>query len=533
MEPGVQTPEQTLKNASGSCRDSAWLLVQLLRHLGLAARFVSGLPDPAEARRQVARRPERHRGRLHRPARLVRGLSAGRRLDRPRSDLGPASPAKATSRSRARPSRSSAAPISGVLDPCETTFEHHMSVRARLGGAARHHAVQRAAVGRDRRARQAGRRRPAPHGRPPDAGRRADLRLGRRPRGRRVEHRGDGPDQARPERRADGQRLRKKYGHGGLRPLRPGQVVSGRAAAALVAQPASGAPTASRSGTTRTCIASEHDDHGATPEQAREFLRRLALRLGVDPAQRLSRLRGRVVLTSGAKASCRATSIRSSRTSPTRPSAIACAASSSAASSSRSATRLPIARDERDDRRWRSTPWYLRDDRCYLIPGDSPLGFRLPLASLPWARAGDLPWIYPPDASDELPPLALDDGQRTGDGPAWHSSDEAGRPRSVAHETPSGTHDIADAAADAAMPADARAAGNRPASSSAPRSAPRRATAGSTSSCRRPRRSRTTSSSSPRSRRPRRRCACRWCSRATSRPRIRAWCCCASRPTPA
>ena len=158
MEPGVQTPEETLRKGIG-----------LVPRLGLAAGAAAappraggalrlGLPDPAHGRREVARRPVRHRERFHRPACLVRGLPARRGLDRPRSDLGPAR------RRRPHPARLhagavSAAPVTGALDECEVEFEHAHEGGARLGSAARHQALHRRAVGgrssarpRDRRA---------------------------------------------------------------------------------------------------------------------------------------------------------------------------------------------------------------------------------------------------------------------------------------------------------------------------------------------------------------------------------------------
>ncbi len=58
-------------------------------------------------------------------------------------------------------------------------------------------------------------------------------------------------------------------------------------------------------------------------------------------------------------------------------------------------------------RYWRSGPWFLRPETMSLIPGDSPMGYRLPLDSLPWVTEGEYPYVYPADPMaprDALPP---------------------------------------------------------------------------------------------------------------------------------
>ncbi len=412
MEPGVQTPEETLASASGSCRDSGWLLVQLLRHLGLAARFVSGYLIQLKPDVKSLDGPsgtEIDFTDLHAWCEVYLPGAGWVGLD-PTSGLMAGEghiPVACT------PEPSTAAPVSGEVDECEVSFDHQMRV-TRIYESPRVTQPYTEAQWADILAL----------GDRVDSQLQADdvrLTMGGEPTFVAVDDRDSAEwntDALGPTKRGLAtelvHKLMARYGEGGFLHFGQGKWYPGeqlpRWALSICwradGQPCWGDPK---------LFADERDEHRYTGADAHAFISSLTRRLGLAPTcaqpafedtwyylwrerrlpvnvdpfdarldDEMERARLRRVFGAGLDSTVGYV--------------------------------LPLAREWRVGKNgegapvpgspgpaWVTSAWFLRDERLYLQPGDSPMGYRLPLDAQPWAAESDRRWAL---VSDPFAPQA-------------------------------------------------------------------------------------------------------------------------------
>ncbi len=404
MAPGVQTPDETLSLQLGSCRDSAWLLVQVARHLGLAARFVSGYliqlaadqkslegpPGPAEDFTDLHAWAE-----VYLPGAGWLGLDPTSGLLAGEGHL----PLACTA------SPQSAAPVTGATSPCEVDFGFVMTV-TRLAEAPRvtkpYSDAQWAAI--DALGQQVEQELAAGEVR---------LTMGGEPTFVAVDHRESAEWNTQAlgahKRQRAGmlfQKLAEQWAPGGIQHYGQGKWYPGEPLprwALNLFWRTDGRPLWHKP----HLLAKVEPEADVKPEAAQRFATALAARLGVAPTHVIAAfedplhfLKEESALPANLDLTGTALHDELERARIVRLMAGDLLAPAGAVIPLQAVPRL----DPRQGTTWMTGPWRLRRPQLYLLPGDSPLGLRLPLASLPVMEAPPAPLPADPfDAQAALP----------------------------------------------------------------------------------------------------------------------------------
>jgi uncharacterized protein (DUF2126 family) len=425
MEPGIQTCEETLTLASGSCRDSGWLLVQILRHLGLAARFVSGYliqlkpdlkpldgpPGPAEDFTDLHAWAE-----IYLPGAGWIGLDPTSGLFAGEGHI----PLAAT------PDAASAAPVSGNVEPCEVQFAHEMSVT-------RIHEDPRVTLPYTP---EQWRNIEALGHQVDDEIRAGDIRLtmGGEPTFVSIDDM-DGEEwntaalgqQKRilAERLLD--RLRERLAPGGLLHYGQGKWYPGEQLPrwALACYWRNDGVALWRD---RSLLARADDDCNFGPIHAQRFCETLAARLGVEPEYANPAFEDPLYyLQRERQLPINVDPVDNRLEDPTERERIRRVFERGM--NTPVGYILPLQRGwGRDGPQWQTGLWMLRGQHLFVVPGDSPIGLRLPLASLPWVVPSEAPVNSPVDPMVNRGTLPMPPRFAPSD-PALQSRHDPGRDR--------------------------------------------------------------------------------------------------------